>query len=137
LTSPTTTAGSTRGCPTAAPAKVPAHQVPGTHAKMVPGAPNGLVGCRYPPGGALAGSARLAPGPVAAALNGSPLLPAGAVFHCPSDTGAKDLLLFRYADGSQLTISVARSGCLLATNGDVTARPAMAAVLAVLGPDGT
>ena len=52
------------------------------------------------------------------------------------DTGEQDLLLFGYADGSQLVVSVGLSGCLLATNGDLTARPAMTTLLdPVLGHD--
>ncbi len=152
VSSSTTTSGATTGstaavaalgCPTTAPAKVPAHQVPGSTTKMVPGAPTTSVGCRYHgsptgPTTMLAAAAKLPPAPLVAVLNAAAPLPEGAVFHCPVDTGEQDLLLFGYADGAQLMVLVDRSGCLTATNGDLIARPAVFGLLdPVLGHDAT
>jgi hypothetical protein len=40
-----------------------------------------------------------------------------AIFSCPMDTGARDLLRFAYRDGSRVDVMVARSGCSFVANG--------------------
>jgi hypothetical protein len=90
---------------------------------MVPGKPIALVACRYhgfnqpEPAGLLAKSALMDPARLANDLNAQPPLPPGLVENCPADFGERIDLLFGYADGSRLRISVHTSGCGFATNG--------------------
>jgi hypothetical protein len=113
-------------CPVHLDASVPRHhQRPGTEPQMVPGQPVALLACRYvglngpASPGTVARTARIAPAPTAALLNGYPLA-SETIHSCPSDTGGVILLDFGYLDGSNLVVRVNTSGCRYATNGDRT-----------------
>jgi hypothetical protein len=113
-------------CRTHPPRVLPSHQIPGTASTFVPGHPTELLGCRYhglnqlQPAGALATSARFAPGPIAAALNAARRIPNGVEYHCPVDFGETIVLAFGYNNGTTLTATVSTAGCEFANNGDST-----------------
>jgi len=124
--------------PPGAPRSVPRHQVRGTASTLVPGTSVALLACRYhgfnqpQPFGSLAASVRVAPSPVARALNREPPINP-AIYHCPMDAGELLLLLFQYPDGSLLQVHVSMQGCEFATNGDRTvSTPEL--ILTSLGP---
>jgi hypothetical protein len=112
-------------CPQQLPASVPKHQRPGTPARVVPGHPVTLLGCRYyglnlpQPRGTLAQWVRVNPGPAASFINSfreaNPMQ-----ISCPDDNGSAVLLDFGYPDESDLVVRINTSGCGYATNGDRT-----------------
>ena len=143
----TTTARAVRApalrCPSTPPVAPPV-QLPTTETMFVPGTPTELLACRYhgfnQPQRAysLARAARLAPAPITAALNAARPIPPGAVFNCPNDSGETIVLLFGYANGRTLQVTVSMSGCEFAHNGrrTVAMPPALLARLqTVLGHD--
>jgi len=142
-TSTTTVGTRPLACPTHPPRSVPAHQIAGTAAAMVPGHPNVLLACRYhgfnqpQPVGSLAKFARLSPAPIARALNVLPPVPKDAVFHCLVDFDERILLFFAYPDGSRLTVKIEIGGCRFATNGDRTVLAPLDSLEAALGHDPT
>ncbi|HEY5173331.1 MAG TPA: hypothetical protein VIK54_16535 [Acidimicrobiia bacterium] len=83
---------------------------------FISGEPTSLLACRYREG-SLARSARLAPGPIGAALNRAEPIPPGAIYNCPADPGDLILLYFEYPSGAQLTVSTWTKGCAFASNG--------------------
>jgi hypothetical protein len=91
---------------------------------LVPGSPTGARACRYerlndPRPGTLARAVTLdavrADRLATAFDQAKP--PPGGVYSCPVDVGGFDLVLFDYADGSQVAVLDALSGCGEATNG--------------------
>ena len=110
-------------CPARQPGSVRA--TAGSPTSMTPQHPTGATVCRYegagdPNEGTLAkqvnvGAAKA--GELAAAFNGSKVMPSGAVYSCPNDTGVVDLVLFDYAQGRHTVVTMSLSGCRTATNG--------------------
>lgn len=88
----------------------------GVTSAFVPGEPTSFLACRYRDG-SLARSARLTPGPIAAALNRAEPVPPGAIYNCPADPGDLIFLYFEYPSGAQLRVSTWTKGCAFATNG--------------------
>jgi hypothetical protein len=114
-------------CPPHPPASLPHHQRAGVATTMVPGHPRRLLGCRFhgsnepEAAGTLASSKALPASEVASAFDDARVIsPAGPVLHCPADFGEQIVLVFGYADGTPLRVSVEAQGCGDATNG---ARP--------------
>lgn len=114
-------------CPTRYPLALPHHQQRGTASHLVPGTPSGLTVCRYgpvPPGTSNQVVIRTATGDAAAVartLNGLKPVPNGAVYNCPVDLFADDLLAFDSRDGRRLLVAVSLTGCTWASNGDRSA----------------
>jgi hypothetical protein len=110
------------GCPTTLPEPMARHQRPGTTKRMVPAAPETLLGCRYssvPNSGVngltLQWSNLLPATGTARALNKMPA-PIGAP-SCPPSTTIY-VLVFQYKGGGRLTVEAPSGGCNTATNGD-------------------
>jgi hypothetical protein len=47
-------------------------------------------------------------------------VPRNGAFNCPASEGSTDILIFRYPDLSQATVSVDIGGCPFASNGQMT-----------------
>lgn len=113
--------------PTAGPAK-----------PMVPGTPGAAVVCHYPapnPGGPapLAKSDKVADvNGLVTALNAANTTPPPRGTMCPMDTGTSDIVIFAYATGDPMYVTVRPTGCATATNGKAMAYQLTQAVLGKL-----
>jgi len=94
---------------------------PGLAASIVPGTPARAIVCRYagvPTDGGLVQSATLTDtAALVAVLNAATQIPYGASEACKDGTGQLDLLLFRYATGPPVGVTVELDGCSVESNG--------------------
>jgi hypothetical protein len=94
---------------------------PGLAASIVPGAPAGVIVCRYAgvsTDGGLVRSATLTDtAALVAVLNTATQIPYGASEACKDGTGQLDLLLFHYTSGPPVGVTVGLDGCSVESNG--------------------
>jgi hypothetical protein len=105
---------------------------------MVPGTPGAAAVCQYPapnPGGPppLAKSDKVTDvNGLVAALNSANTTPPARGVMCPMDNGSTDVVIFAYAKGDPLYVTVRPTGCASATNGKAKAYQLTDAVLGKL-----
>jgi hypothetical protein len=121
---------STPVCPeTASP-----HPATGPAKPMVPGSPGAAVVCHYSSGpAALAKSDKVSDvNGLVTALNAADPTPPPRGTMCPMDNGTTDVVIFAYAKGDPVYVTVKPTGCATATNGKATAYRLGDAVLSKL-----
>ncbi|EWM09846.1 hypothetical protein [Kutzneria sp. 744] len=137
---------SVAACSTTPPQTSPAAQAPvcadtlpqqpttGAATPMVPGEPQAAVICQY-----TAVQQHLAKSTqvkdvqgLQKALNAADTTPPPRGTMCPLDHGGRDMVIFAYAGGDPVDVTIKTSGCATATNGKVTAYRLTDAVLGKL-----
>lgn len=132
----TLTINATSGCPSVALGTVKSRGSKSSTI-MAPRHPSGALACRYgaitATGAHLISSARISASSadrIAALLD--KLSVARGVVACPSDSGARDVVVFTYAGKPDAEVQIGLSGCQTVTNGHMsaTATPSLANLLA-------
>ncbi|GAA3436700.1 hypothetical protein [Kutzneria kofuensis] len=113
------------------PDALPSHPAAGPASPMVPGTPAAAVVCHYGPQQPnLIKSAQVSDVKgLQSALNSADTAPPPRGVMCPMDDGRTDLVIFAYADGGPVDVTVKPTGCATATNGTAKAYRLTGAVL--------
>ena len=151
---PAVSVASPESCPDHPPATLTAPSTtvparPGVSTELVPPGPVSAVICRYSGVNATGGTALVrtvaVPGPLVGmwvSLLDSPrwtVVTSPSTYNCPEWDGALDLLVFSYASGPDVAVTVDLGGCRFASNGTRTVQgDAIATALTpVIGSAGT
>src|SRR5262249_35069507 len=110
---------------------LPPHPAAGPASPMVPGTPAAAVVCQYDAGQPhLVKSAQVADiKGLQSALNSADTAPPSRGTMCPLDNGSTDVVIFAYAGGDPVYVTVKPTGCATATNGNAKAYRLTPAVL--------
>jgi hypothetical protein len=113
---------------------LPQQPAAGPASPMVPGEPQAAVVCQYAgPQQHLKKSTQVKDVPgLRQALNAADTTPPPRGTMCPLDHGDLDMVIFAYAGGDPVDVTIKTSGCATATNGKVTAYRLTDAVLGKL-----